>query len=138
MVPVARNLRVRARAAAIAAPGYAQTGQIKGKVVDANGKPVDGATVTIEGSDSGSRKSQSRRNKNGEYIQIGLQPGQYKVTATKDELTQTLTSASASTWSRSTSRSSRAAAAATRRPRTARRPRRRMRRSRPRSTKAWR
>jgi tetratricopeptide (TPR) repeat protein len=74
--------------AAIAAPGYAQTGQVKGKVVDANGKPVEGAVVTIEGSDSGGRKFTVKSNKNGDYIQIGLQPGQYKITATKDQLSQ--------------------------------------------------
>jgi tetratricopeptide (TPR) repeat protein len=75
---------------AIAAPGYAQTGQVKGKVVDASGKVVEGATVTIEGSDSGGRKFTVKTNKNGEFIQIGLQPGQYKITAAKDNLTQTL------------------------------------------------
>ena len=36
--------------AVIAVPSYAQTGQVKGKVVDANGKPIEGAEVTIEGS----------------------------------------------------------------------------------------
>ncbi len=75
--------------AAIAVPGYAQTGQVKGKVVDANGKPIEGAVVTIEGSDSGGRKFTVKSNKNGDYIQIGLQPGQYKITATKDQLSQT-------------------------------------------------
>jgi tetratricopeptide (TPR) repeat protein len=74
--------------AAIAAPGYAQTGQVKGKVVDANGKPIEGAVVTIEGSDSGGRKFVVKSNKNGDYIQIGLQPGQYKITAVKDQLSQ--------------------------------------------------
>ena len=76
--------------AAIAAPSYAQTGQVKGKVADASGKPIEGATVTIEGSDSGGRKFTVKTNKSGEFIQIGLQPGQYKITATKDNLTQTL------------------------------------------------
>ena len=75
--------------AAIAAPSYAQTGQVKGKVVDANGKPIEGAVVTIEGSDSGGRKFTVKTNKSGDFIQIGLQPGQYKITAVKDELTQT-------------------------------------------------
>jgi tetratricopeptide (TPR) repeat protein len=74
--------------AAIAAPSYAQTGQVKGKVVDANGKPIEGAVVTIEGSDSGGRKFTVKTNKNGDYIQIGLQPGQYKITAVKDQLSQ--------------------------------------------------
>jgi len=75
---------------AIAAPGYAQTGQIKGKIVDASGKPIEGASVTIEGSDSGGRKFTVKTNKNGEYIQIGLQPGQYKITATKDAMSQSM------------------------------------------------
>ena len=75
--------------AAIAAPSYAQTGQVKGKVADATGKPIEGAVVTIEGSDSGGRKFTVKTNKSGDFIQIGLQPGQYKITATKDALTQT-------------------------------------------------
>ena len=74
--------------AAIAVPGYAQTGQVKGKVADASGKPVEGAVVTIEGSDSGGRKFIVKTNKKGEYIQIGVQPGQYKITAVKDNMTQ--------------------------------------------------
>jgi len=74
--------------AAIAVPAHAQTGSAKGKVVDANGKAVEGATVTIEGSDSGGRKFTVKTNKNGEFIQIGLQPGVYKFTAAKDNLTQ--------------------------------------------------
>jgi tetratricopeptide (TPR) repeat protein len=74
--------------AAIAAPAHAQTGQVKGKVVDANNKPIEGAVVTIEGSDSGGRKFTVKTNKNGEFIQIGLQPGQYKITATKDNMSQ--------------------------------------------------
>ncbi len=76
--------------AMIAAPGYAQTGQLKGKVVDVGGKPVEGAVVTIEASDSGGRKFTVKTNRNGDYIQIGLQPGPYRITATKDKLTQTL------------------------------------------------
>ena len=76
--------------AMIAAPGYAQTGQVKGKVVDPSGKPVEGATVVIEASDAGGRKFTVKTNRNGEYVQIGLQPGQYRITATKDKLTETL------------------------------------------------
>jgi tetratricopeptide (TPR) repeat protein len=75
---------------AIAAPGYGQTGQVKGKVVDAAGKPVEGAVVTIEATDSGSRKFTVKTNRNGEYVQIGLQPGPYKITATKDKLSDTM------------------------------------------------
>ena len=71
----------------LAAPAAeAQTGQVKGKVLDAKNQPVEGATVTIAASDGGGRKFTVKTKKNGEFIQIGLQPGQYKLTAEKDGL----------------------------------------------------
>lgn len=73
-----------------AAPAHAQTGQLKGKVIDAKGQPVEGATVTIEAVDGMGRKFVVKTNKRGEYIQIGLQPGQYKITAQKDALSQSV------------------------------------------------
>jgi tetratricopeptide (TPR) repeat protein len=60
------------------------TGTIKGKVNDAEGKPVDRATVTIEFLGGITMKRDVRTNRNGEFIQVGLQPGPYVVTATKD------------------------------------------------------
>jgi tetratricopeptide (TPR) repeat protein len=73
---------------AFAAPAFAQTGSIKGKVVDANNKPVQNAVVTIESLDGGSRRFEVKTNGKGDYIQIGLQPGDYNVTAKKDDLSQ--------------------------------------------------
>jgi tetratricopeptide (TPR) repeat protein len=67
----------------LAAPAWAQTGGLRGKVTDAEGKPVDGANVTIE-SKGVTRKLTVKTNKKGEFIQIGLYPGEYKVTAEKD------------------------------------------------------
>lgn len=72
-----------------AAPGFAQTGQVKGKVVDAKNQPVEGAKVTIEMSEGMTRKYEVKTNRRGEFIQIGLQPGNYKITAEKDGLSQT-------------------------------------------------
>jgi tetratricopeptide (TPR) repeat protein len=74
--------------AAFATPAAAQTGQVKGKVVDADNKPVDGAIVTIESLDGGSRKFEVKTNGRGDYIQIGLQPGDYNITAKKGDLSQ--------------------------------------------------
>ena len=74
----------------VAAPARAQTGQVGGKVVDAKDQPVEGATVTIEATDGMGRKFVVKTNKRGQYIQIGLQPGQYKITAQKDALSQTI------------------------------------------------
>ena len=56
---------------------------MRGKVIDAAGKPVEGATVLIE-SKGVSRKLTVKTNKKGEFIQIGLYPGEYKVTAEKE------------------------------------------------------
>jgi tetratricopeptide (TPR) repeat protein len=75
----------------LAAPGYAQSGQVKGKVVDAKNQPVEGATVTIESADGMNRKFVVKTNRRGDYIQIGIQTGEYKVTAEKDGLTQSFT-----------------------------------------------
>jgi tetratricopeptide (TPR) repeat protein len=76
--------------AVIAAPASAQTGMIKGKVVDAEKKPVEGAKVTIQQVDTNS-KFELKTKKNGEYMQIGVPPGNYKVTVEKDGLTSSKT-----------------------------------------------
>lgn len=73
---------------AVTAPAAAQS-QVRGKVVDAQGKPVEGAVVTIEATET-NRKAQVKTNRNGEFMQIGLPSGRYNVTATKDNLKQTL------------------------------------------------
>ncbi len=67
----------------LAAPASAQTGGLRGKVTDAAGKPVEGATVLIE-SKGVTRKLTVKTNKKGEFIQIGLYPGEYKVSAEKE------------------------------------------------------
>src|SRR5437016_3435968 len=71
----------------VAPPAFAQSGQIKGKVTDAQGAPVDGAKVLIENLDKGAKALETKTNKKGEYIQVGLYPGKYRVTVSKDTLT---------------------------------------------------
>ncbi len=78
-------------AAALAAPANAQTGQVKGKVVDAQNKPVDGANVTIVQSDGASNAKYVLKTKKGEFMQIGIAPGNYTLTAEKDGLKQSFT-----------------------------------------------
>ncbi|MBE3072405.1 MAG: carboxypeptidase regulatory-like domain-containing protein, partial [Acidobacteria bacterium] len=69
-------------AVVMVSPGFAQsTGMCKGKVVDSNGQPMEKAKVTIEFREGITRKYEVQTNKKGEFIQIGLPPGQYKVTA---------------------------------------------------------
>lgn len=90
-VPTARRAVVLACAVlltvAIVSPATAQsTGMIRGKVVDAKGQPIDGAVITIEFKDGATRTYKPKSNKKGEYTQVGLQPGNYKVTAEKEKV----------------------------------------------------
>jgi len=72
-------------ALALAASTAAQTtGMVKGLVRDDKGQPVDGAKITIESTESGSRKQETKTNKKGEFVQIGLQSGNYHITAEKE------------------------------------------------------
>jgi tetratricopeptide (TPR) repeat protein len=75
-------------AIAISSPaGFAQTvGMVKGKVVDGEGKPVQDAKITIEFLGGVTRKHEVKSNRRGEFTQVGLPPGQYKVTAEKANL----------------------------------------------------
>jgi len=75
-----------ALALAIALPASAQsTGMVRGTVRDASGKPVEGATIKID-ADGSSRHFETKSDKKGEFVQIGLSPGAYKVVAEKDKV----------------------------------------------------
>ncbi len=79
-------LAVVGTALAVAPSASAQTsGTVRGIVTDANGQPVENATVTITGEATG-RKYQSKTNRRGEFIQIGLTVGPYVLVAEKDKL----------------------------------------------------
>ena len=72
----------------LAAPAFAQTGRVQGKVVDDAGKPVEGATITVSAiPDTGGQKWEAKTDKNGNYI-IGTLPksGNYLVVANKDKV----------------------------------------------------
>jgi len=74
-------------AVAMTSPASAQsTGMLKGKVFDGKGQPIEGAKVTIEFKDGINRSYPGKTNKKGEYTQIGLPPGNYKVTAEKEKV----------------------------------------------------
>src|SRR5919106_2487094 len=88
--PIGRACAVIAFVIAVAAyavPAAAQSGQLKGKVVDAQNKPVEGARVLMEATDTG-RKFETKTDRKGEFMQIGLPPGNYQVTASKEKLSQ--------------------------------------------------
>jgi hypothetical protein len=67
---------------ALAASAFAQS-VVRGKVQDAQGKPVEGATIVFE-AEGTNRKMQTNTDKKGEFLQVGLASGPYKVTASKD------------------------------------------------------
>jgi tetratricopeptide (TPR) repeat protein len=73
---------------AFSVPAAAQTGQVKGKVVDEKNQPIEGAAITIEMIEGMTRKYETKTNRRGEFVQVGLQPGMYKITASKDSMSQ--------------------------------------------------
>jgi tetratricopeptide (TPR) repeat protein len=58
-------------------------GSVKGQAKDMDGKPIVGATVEFNNSDTG-RKYDLKTNNKGEYFSLGLEPGKYKVTLNQD------------------------------------------------------
>jgi tetratricopeptide (TPR) repeat protein len=64
---------------------------VRGIVVDAQGKPVPGAEILFEAVDA-NRKMNGKSDNKGEFLQVGLQSGSYKITASKEGIgTETVT-----------------------------------------------
>jgi Flp pilus assembly protein TadD len=73
--------------AGVALGGAAQaqnTGTARGKVVDDKGQGLTEVVVAIEYQGGMTRKFNAKTNKKGEYTQVGLQPGVYRFTASKE------------------------------------------------------
>ena len=60
------------------------TGTARGKVLDDKGQPVAEAKISIEYQGEMKRKFETKTSKKGEYTQVGLASGMYRITATKD------------------------------------------------------
>jgi tetratricopeptide (TPR) repeat protein len=73
---------------AFSSSAAAQTGGVKGKVVDAKNQPIEGAVIVIEMTEGMSRKYETKTDRRGEFVQVGLQPGNYKITASKEGMSQ--------------------------------------------------
>ena len=70
----------------LVSPALAQsTGMVRGVVKDVSGKPVEGAKINID-AEANNRHFETKSDKKGEFIQIGLAPGAYKVIAEKDKV----------------------------------------------------
>jgi tetratricopeptide (TPR) repeat protein len=57
----------------------------RGRVVDEQGQPIPDAVILFEATEA-NRKAQTKTDRKGEFIQIGLASGEYKVTASKEGL----------------------------------------------------
>jgi Flp pilus assembly protein TadD len=68
--------------ACAAGPALAQS-VVRGKVVDAKGQPVEAAVVLFE-AEGVNRKMQTKTDRNGDFLQVGLASGQYKITVSKE------------------------------------------------------
>lgn len=66
-----------------AIPAYAQTGAIKGKVLDKEGTPMVGITISIDRRGI-TQHFEVKTDRNGNYFHAGLPTGQYKVTVMQD------------------------------------------------------
>jgi tetratricopeptide (TPR) repeat protein len=74
-------------AAIVLAGGEARaqsTGTARGKVLDDKGQPIVDAKIAIEYQGEMKRTFQTKTSKKGEYTQVGLAPGNYRITASKD------------------------------------------------------
>lgn len=77
-----RGLLAAAVVLALGQPALAQS-VVRGKVVDGQGKPVQDAVILFE-AEGANRKTQTKTDRNGDFLQVGLQSGAYKVTASKE------------------------------------------------------
>ena len=67
----------------LAVPGFAQTGNLAGKVVDTDGKPLTGVTISIDRQGI-NQHFEVKTDKNGQYLHAGLPTGNYKVSVVRD------------------------------------------------------
>ena len=66
-----------------AVPAFSQTGNISGKVMDVDGKPVTGATISIDRQGI-TQHFEVKTDQKGQFLHAGLPTGQYKVAVIRD------------------------------------------------------
>ncbi len=62
----------------------AQTGGVRGRILDEKGQPIEGVAVKMEFQGGMNLAFDTKTNKKGEFMQIGLRPGNWKFTYTKE------------------------------------------------------
>jgi Tfp pilus assembly protein PilF len=71
-------------AALLAGTASAQSTMVRGKVVDKEGKPVPNATVAVEFKGGVNRKYQTKTDRNGGFVQLLTESGEYLVTVSAE------------------------------------------------------
>jgi tetratricopeptide (TPR) repeat protein len=77
--------------ALVGAPTEAQMGGVRGEVVDDEGQPVTDAQILIESQGGVSRTYETKTDKGGQYVRIGVPRGPYRITAVKEGYQSTAT-----------------------------------------------
>jgi tetratricopeptide (TPR) repeat protein len=80
---VSKTLPFLVMAMLFAIPAFSQTGNISGKVMDTDGKPLTGQVISIDRQGITQHFEVKTDNK-GQYLHAGLPTGQYKVSLMKD------------------------------------------------------
>ena len=68
----------------VAGHAAAQTGTVRGKVKDPAGEPIVDAAVVMEYLGGVSQKYETKTSKKGDFIQVGMRTGQYRITVSAE------------------------------------------------------
>jgi len=68
----------------VSTQAFAASGIVRGSVKDVNGKPIEKVTITITSQGEINQTYTAHTNSKGEYIHIAVNPGLYRVTASKE------------------------------------------------------
>src|SRR5262245_43755267 len=74
----------------LAIPGFAQTGNVHGKVTDPDGKPLTGVTISIDRQGI-TQHFEVKTDNRGNYLHAGLPTGQYQISVLRDGKTKIMT-----------------------------------------------
>ncbi len=81
--PLLRHLAVLSMAILLSAEAYAQTGSIRGQIVDENEQPVDEVEIVFQFLGGVNRKYTATSDEDGDFIRAGLPTGRYQLNFTK-------------------------------------------------------
>ncbi len=81
--PLLRHLALLSMAILLAPEAYAQTGSIRGQIVDENEQPVDEVEIVFQFLGGVNREYTATSDEDGDFIRAGLPTGRYQLTFTK-------------------------------------------------------